>query len=121
MNGSCKIYLKLFSLSSGTPGECYSSTLGAALHELSHIFDLVHADSGIMARGFEDLDVFFLLNCDSHGRRTGIPHIDDKLKFLLKLGLYSKDRRQLRPWDHSKTSRSLESCAVSFRSANAIE
>ena len=40
-------------------GGCYSTTLGSALHELGHAFDLVHADSGIMARGFEDIDLFF--------------------------------------------------------------
>lgn len=33
----------------------YSTGLGAALHELSHTFDLAHTSTGIMARGFDDL------------------------------------------------------------------
>ena len=40
-------------------GGCYSTTLGSALHELGHALNLVHAETGIMARGFEDIDVFF--------------------------------------------------------------
>lgn len=40
-------------------GACYATTLGSALHELGHVFDLVHADTGVMARGFEDLDLYF--------------------------------------------------------------
>ena len=66
-------------------GGCFSTSLGAALHELGHLFDLVHSDygnnniinliyevlylcihkSGIMARGFEDVDVFFTVNNSS--------------------------------------------------------
>ena len=40
-------------------GGCYATSLGSALHELGHVFDLVHTDIGIMARGFEDVDLFF--------------------------------------------------------------
>lgn len=43
----------------GTLSGCYATTLGAALHEIGHIFDLVHTDFGVMARGFEELDLFF--------------------------------------------------------------
>ena len=43
-------------------GGCYSTSLGAALHELGHVFDLVHSDCGIMARGFNEIDLFFTLN-----------------------------------------------------------
>lgn len=43
----------------GTLGGCYATSLGAALHEIGHIFDLVHSDCGIMARGFNELDLFF--------------------------------------------------------------
>ncbi|KZS10156.1 putative Zinc metalloproteinase [Daphnia magna] len=45
--------------SRGTLSGCYATTLGAALHEIGHIFDLVHTDFGVMARGFEELDLFF--------------------------------------------------------------
>ena len=34
---------------------CYSTTLGSLLHEFSHILDIGHNLSGIMARGFDDL------------------------------------------------------------------
>lgn len=44
----------------GVLGGCYSTTLGAALHEMGHVFDLVHFEVGIMGRGFEDVDLFFL-------------------------------------------------------------
>ena len=40
----------------------YSTSLGSLLHELSHIFDLGHNKSGIMARGFDDLFAFFTVN-----------------------------------------------------------
>lgn len=54
------VLLKLLTLSNrGTLGGCYATSLGAALHEIGHIFDLVHSDCGIMARGFNDLDLFF--------------------------------------------------------------
>ena len=36
-------------------------TLGSVLHELGHCFDLGHTEEGIMARGFDDLDLFFTL------------------------------------------------------------
>ncbi len=43
---------------------CYSTTLGSLLHEISHILDLGHDLSGIMYRGFDDLDRFFNINFD---------------------------------------------------------
>ncbi len=35
---------------------------GSVLHELGHCFDLGHTAEGIMARGFDDLDLFFTLS-----------------------------------------------------------
>lgn len=43
----------------GTFWANYSTTLGAALHELGHCFDLAHTPKGIMARGFDDMNHFF--------------------------------------------------------------
>lgn len=40
-------------------GGCFATTLGAIVHELGHILDLGHTESGIMARGFDDMDKFF--------------------------------------------------------------
>ena len=40
----------------GTVGGCYATTLGSVLHELGHCFDLGHTESGIMERGFDQLD-----------------------------------------------------------------
>ncbi|XP_055328085.1 uncharacterized protein LOC129581178 isoform X2 [Paramacrobiotus metropolitanus] len=39
----------------GTRWACYSTTLGAACHELGHAFDLGHTPVGIMARGFDNI------------------------------------------------------------------
>lgn len=40
---------------------------------MGHIFDLVHTDFGVMARGFEELDLFFTVgNSQPSYRSTGI-------------------------------------------------
>lgn len=57
----------------GTLGGCYATSLGAALHELGHVFDLVHSDRGIMARGFEEVDIFFTLGNPQRGLQRGFP------------------------------------------------
>lgn len=44
----------------GTLGGCFSTTLGAALHELCHTFELGHTENGIMARGFDHIQNVFL-------------------------------------------------------------
>ncbi|RNA07930.1 zinc metallo ase [Brachionus plicatilis] len=41
-----------------TYSDCYSTTLGSLLHEMSHLFDLGHNFEGIMHRGFDDLKNF---------------------------------------------------------------
>jgi hypothetical protein len=46
----------------GTWGACFSTTLGAVLHELCHTFDLGHTQKGIMGRGFDDICKVFLCN-----------------------------------------------------------
>jgi hypothetical protein len=43
----------------GTRWACFSTTLGAACHELGHTFDLGHQPEGIMARGFDDIFTVF--------------------------------------------------------------
>ncbi|KAK3874151.1 hypothetical protein Pcinc_020882 [Petrolisthes cinctipes] len=48
-----------FSGGRGTWGACYGTHLGSVLHEMAHTLDLGHTPHGIMARGFEDLHVFF--------------------------------------------------------------
>ena len=56
-----------FSAGRGTWGASYGTHLGSVLHELAHTFDLGHTPHGIMARGFEDLHLFFTstkLKCD---------------------------------------------------------
>ena len=40
----------------------YVTSLGAALHELGHAFDLAHTATGVMARGFDDIDKFCLVS-----------------------------------------------------------
>ncbi|XP_062590273.1 uncharacterized protein LOC134251862 [Saccostrea cucullata] len=39
----------------------YATGLGAALHELGHTFDLAHTPSGVMARGFDDINRVFIV------------------------------------------------------------
>ncbi|XP_042911348.1 uncharacterized protein, partial [Parasteatoda tepidariorum] len=41
---------------------CYSTGLGAALHELGHTFDLGHTHGGIMGRGFDDIHKYFIID-----------------------------------------------------------
>lgn len=45
-----------------TNSACYSTTLGSLLHEFSHILDIGHNTTGIMARGFDDLCRFFTIS-----------------------------------------------------------
>lgn len=54
---------KLFddSAGRGTFWANYSTTLGAALHELGHCFDLMHTPEGIMGRGFDDMNHFVMV------------------------------------------------------------
>lgn len=47
----------------GTLGACFSTTLGAVLHELCHTFDLGHTKHGIMGRGFQNVSKVFTLDC----------------------------------------------------------
>ncbi|XP_030746639.1 putative zinc metalloproteinase YIL108W [Sitophilus oryzae] len=44
----------------GTLGACFSTTLGSVLHELYHTFNLGHTQNGIMGRGFDNVQNFFL-------------------------------------------------------------
>lgn len=44
----------------GTLGACFSTTLGAVLHELCHTFDLGHTEDGVMGRGFNNIQNVFL-------------------------------------------------------------
>ena len=52
----------------GTYGGSFATTLGALIHELGHTLDLGHTESGIMARGFDDMDRFFTIL--SHAKST---------------------------------------------------
>ena len=54
----------------GTFGGCFATTLGALIHELGHTLDLGHTESGIMARGFDDMDRFFTQS-PSSGMQSG--------------------------------------------------
>lgn len=72
------ILIILLSLQSrGTFWANYSTTLGAALHELGHCFDLMHMPEGIMARGFDDMNRFVVAtpssrHCPCPAQSTGI-------------------------------------------------
>lgn len=42
----------------------------AALHELGHTFDLAHTPSGIMARGFDDINRLFTVQRHSSKQKN---------------------------------------------------
>lgn len=64
---SSDITLEVESFFRGTLGSCFSTSLGSVLHELCHAFDLGHTQSGIMARGFDNIyKVFTPHNDDDH-------------------------------------------------------
>ncbi|KAK4876364.1 hypothetical protein RN001_012786 [Aquatica leii] len=46
----------------GTVGGCFATTLGAALHELCHTFNLGHSETGIMGCDFGNTQNIFLPN-----------------------------------------------------------
>ncbi|KAF7287347.1 uncharacterized protein LOC143191030 [Rhynchophorus ferrugineus] len=46
----------------GTLGACFSTTLGSVLHELYHTFNLGHTEKGIMGRGFDNIQNFFVMD-----------------------------------------------------------
>jgi hypothetical protein len=48
----------------------YATQLGAAMHEMGHCFDLPHTDYGIMSRGFDNFNRFFMMT---------EPHLKDEL------------------------------------------
>ena len=54
-----EVFTMILYLYRGTYGGCFSTTLGALVHELGHSLDLGHTENGIMARGFDDMDRFF--------------------------------------------------------------
>ncbi|KAK9513074.1 hypothetical protein O3M35_001346 [Rhynocoris fuscipes] len=43
----------------GTYGGCFSTTLGSVCHEVGHMFNLGHAETGIMSRGFDYTNLVF--------------------------------------------------------------
>jgi hypothetical protein len=45
----------------GTIGGMFATSLGSVLHELGHCFDLGHSPTGVMSRGFDDLDLYLTL------------------------------------------------------------
>ena len=69
-----------------TWGACYSTSLGSMIHELGHCFDLVHTESGVMARGFDDADRYFTL-------RRGLKENELKSKRTPKLSVVRLDKK----------------------------
>ncbi|KAJ8676566.1 hypothetical protein QAD02_012353 [Eretmocerus hayati] len=56
----------------GTHGGCLATTLGSALHELGHTFDLGHTRDGIMGRGFDFVDRVFVGSASIDSNRNGL-------------------------------------------------
>ncbi|XP_022237537.1 putative zinc metalloproteinase C607.06c [Limulus polyphemus] len=63
----------------GTHWACYSTGLGATLHELGHTFDLGHSTYGIMGRGFDDIYKFFTVQ-----DKCCQPNVQDDMKVISK-------------------------------------
>lgn len=57
-------------------GSCFSTTLGAALHELCHTFDLGHTEKGIMGRGFDDIHKVFTVNAAGSKKPLNKPYVN---------------------------------------------
>uniref|UniRef100_A0A023EZM4 Putative zinc metalloproteinase n=1 Tax=Triatoma infestans TaxID=30076 RepID=A0A023EZM4_TRIIF len=55
----------------GTYGGCYSTTLGSVCHEVGHMFNLGHTETGIMSRGFDYTNLVFTTgqSCPSKNNR----------------------------------------------------
>lgn len=64
----------------GTHWANYATGIGAFLHELGHTFGLGHAETGIMGRGFDDMNrLFSVYEIDPHCGQPGFhpPHSGD--------------------------------------------
>ena len=70
----------------GTWGGVYSTTLGALIHEIGHLFDLDHTDSGVMGRGFDDVMCWPLLREHSGNDSLHPPPAITGSKWWLKWG-----------------------------------
>ncbi|TDH65402.1 hypothetical protein CCR75_003598 [Bremia lactucae] len=63
----------------GTHWATFSTGLGAMLHEIGHTFGLGHATSGIMARGFNDMNrLLCILEADPSSSQLGFTQSSDK-------------------------------------------
>jgi hypothetical protein len=70
----------------------YSTTLGSLLHEFSHILDLGHNLTGIMARGFDDLYKFFTIQfdkCDCYAEYSKVSLLSLIFAKVLNLFIHS--------------------------------
>lgn len=74
----------------GTYGGCFSTTLGALVHELGHSLDLGHTENGIMARGFDDMDRFFSICPNTTATQSKSEHLIMRRNSLRKCGAVPK-------------------------------
>lgn len=70
----------------GTVGGSFATTIGSVLHELGHCFDLGHTADGIMARGFDDIDLFFTLAEGNSGKSAVRRHLNPCSNYQLSPG-----------------------------------
>lgn len=106
----------------GTLGGCFSTTLGSALHELYHTFDLGHTSTGIMGRGFDNIQQVFTVNQESSSQdisKTFHSNIEFKEEFeseKLSERLQKENKRKefnvIRKFDETDDTYMHKSCAV---------
>lgn len=66
-----------------TFGGCFATTLGSVCHEVGHIFDLGHSQSGIMGSDFDFVNRFFTVSNQTEvlpNRITSVAHAKEKIR-----------------------------------------
>ncbi|EFC43850.1 hypothetical protein NAEGRDRAFT_68136 [Naegleria gruberi] len=93
-----KSHLRDDSAGRGTYYANCATGIGASMHELGHCFGCDHTSTGIMARGFDNFNLFFCVKepgnsqvfCPSTTEKGAMWH-DDSIKIILNHHLYQKE------------------------------
>ncbi|XP_066246517.1 uncharacterized protein [Euwallacea similis] len=106
----------------GTRGGCFSTTVGSALHELYHTFDLGHTENGVMGRGFDNINKFFVADSlENVSIRNHEAKIEFKEEFeseVLSQRLVSESRKKdfevIRKFEENDKTTLTKSCCITL-------